>query len=58
MPNDNFSEEGLICKWEHCIENMPLPYIDTNTSCPIFGHTCPGGIIQVNECKEEKNIIE
>jgi hypothetical protein len=26
-PNSNFADEGLICEYEHCIENMPLPEI-------------------------------
>jgi hypothetical protein len=24
-PNENWEEQGLICQYEHCIENMPLP---------------------------------
>lgn len=26
-PNDRFEDDGLICEFEHCIENMPLPGI-------------------------------
>lgn len=26
-PNENWVEQGLICQYEHCIENMPLPPI-------------------------------
>ncbi len=42
-PNDIFEEQGLICEWQHCIENFPIHKEETILSCPIFGHDCPGG---------------
>lgn len=106
--NHSFSEQMLICWWEHCIEFMPLPpqprmeriehqeyvkkkfedgeyndktekeleflldIINENitdnaleendlemeeSSCPTFGHCCPGGNDQAQECRkhEEEN---
>lgn len=45
-PNDDFQKMGLVCQYEHCIENMTLE--DSEMSCPVFGHDCPIG----KECDE------
>jgi len=50
-PNEIFKKQNLLCKWEHCIEFMPLPSRNTKVSCPIFGHNCPGGADQASKCK-------
>lgn len=50
-PNPKWKEQGGICMYEHCIENMPL-HLNGENSCPIFGHDCPGGKLQVLKCKE------
>ena len=50
-PNENYKESGYCCKWEHCIEQMPLENPRTDESCPVFGHTCPGGVKEVKECE-------
>lgn len=49
-PNDKWEVQGLICKYEHCIEHMPLHEERWAGSCGLFGHDCPGGPPQVNEC--------
>ncbi len=48
-PNESWEEQGLICKYEHCIEQMPL-LPRWAGSCGLFGHDCPGGPPQVAEC--------
>jgi len=53
-PNPHWKEQGGVCMYEHCIENMPL-LINGENSCPIFGHDCPGGKLQVSKCKTESN---
>lgn len=52
-PNPKWEEQGGICKFEHCIENMELTEETTEKSCPIFGHNCPGGEEQVIECNKD-----
>lgn len=49
--NENYEEHGLLCEWEHCIEWLPLTEKDTELSCPVFGHNCPGGETKVTECE-------
>ncbi len=53
-PNDNWQEQGLTCRYEHCIERMPLRRERWPGSCPVFGHNCPGGISQVDKCMSEE----
>jgi hypothetical protein len=43
-----FIKHGAGCAYEHCIEHMPLEYGES--SCPVFGHDCPGGSGQANHC--------
>src|SRR5262249_30022358 len=50
-PNEDWEDQGLICKYEHCIEHMPLRSDRWEGSCEIFGHDCPGGSDQVNQCR-------
>jgi hypothetical protein len=52
-PNPDWEEQGLICLYEHCIEHMPLSAENTDLSCPVFGHDCPGGRSEVEICKAE-----
>jgi hypothetical protein len=52
-PNERWETEGLICRFEHCIERMPLRSERWEGSCPVFGHDCPGGTEQVNTCKSQ-----
>jgi len=50
-PHEDYEEQGLLCRWEHCIENMPLPASQHSPlSCPVFGHCCPGGVLEVASC--------
>ncbi|KKK95099.1 hypothetical protein LCGC14_2676210 [marine sediment metagenome] len=49
--NPDWEKHKAICGYEHCIELMPLEH--KNTSCPIFGHNCPGGVAMVKECKSQ-----
>jgi hypothetical protein len=42
-PNERWEEQGLTCKYEHCIEHMPLQARRWAGSCGLFGHDCPGG---------------
>ena len=51
-PNPDYEEQGLMCPWQHCIEQTPLRPENSETSCPIFGHDCPGGIEQVKVCQK------
>lgn len=51
-PNDNYKAYGLNCEWEHCIEWLPLTEEDTELSCPVFGHNCPGGKAKVAKCRK------
>ena len=49
--NEDYAEQGLLCEWEHCIENMPLPTDRSSPlSCRVFGHCCPGGVSGVASC--------
>lgn len=50
--NPNFREEGRTCGYEHCIETMP--FSGQGLDCPVFGHDCPGGEIQLAECRRQK----
>lgn len=51
-PNDRYKEQGLLCEWEHCVEVMPVTEEDTELSCPVFGHDCPGGLSVRRKCKK------
>jgi hypothetical protein len=53
LPNSDWEQQGLICPYEHCIEHMPLPEKTTEVSCPVFGHDCPGGPLEVGICTAE-----
>jgi hypothetical protein len=48
--NLEYEKNGLFCKWEHCIERMPLSKKRTEFSCPVFGHNCPGGLVEIKKC--------
>lgn len=48
--NPDYKQHGLACEWEHCIELMPLTEEETQNSCPLWGHNCPGGIDKISEC--------
>lgn len=49
--NEKWEEQGGICRYEHCIENMP--YTQGPASCPIFGHDCPDGVSGAEACRRE-----
>ena len=52
-PNESWEEQGLLCEWEHCIDNMYRPEFFFNKDvCPVFGRTCPGGVKQADRCKK------
>ncbi len=53
--NPNFREEGRTCGYEHCIETMP--FSGEGLDCPVFGHDCPGGEIQLAECRRQKGPV-
>jgi len=57
FPNAGYEEQGLLCEWEHCIEEMPLADEPTDLSCPAFGHDCPGGLDARKNCKKTVNDI-
>ena len=48
-PNLDFEEQGLVCEYEHCIENMPLRD-GSEDSCPVWGHDCPAGRRRIVTC--------
>jgi Domain of unknown function (DUF4145) len=48
-PNLDFEDQGLVCEFEHCIENMPLRN-ESDDACPMWGHDCPGGRRRVATC--------
>ena len=50
--NKDYSKQGLICEWEHCIEHFPLKE-KSELSCPVFGHDCPGGLGIRNNCNKK-----
>ncbi len=50
--NKNHEEHGLLCEWEHCIEWLPLTEENTELSCPVFGHNCPGDREGVTKCQK------
>ncbi len=49
-PNPKWKEQNGMCPYEHCIENSDLLNLEEDASCPIFGHGCPGGRVQVIKC--------
>ena len=55
FPNAEYKEQGLLCEWEHCIEQMRLSEEPTDLTCPTFGHDCPGGIASRKSCKKSAN---
>lgn len=50
--NNDYAKHGLHCEYEHCIENSPIGEEETEVSCPVFGHDCPGGKELVNSCSK------
>jgi hypothetical protein len=51
-PLENYFEFNLYCPYEHCIECMECAESGPDeNSCPVFGHNCPGGIDQEEQCK-------
>jgi len=52
-PNEDWEAQGLSCRFEHCIERMPLKRERGDGSCSVWGHECPGGPEQVSICKSE-----
>ncbi len=48
--NKDYEQQGLLCEWEHCVEHFPLKERETELSCPVFGHDCPGGIEARKSC--------
>jgi len=50
--NEDFEEMGHICPFEYCIETQPLPEERSSASCPVFGHDCPAGRIQAEQCED------
>lgn len=48
--NKHYSQQGIFCEWEHCIEHFPLKEEANDLSCPVFGHDCPGGRVTRNSC--------
>lgn len=57
LPNEKFQEHGLLCEWQHCIEQMPLGEEETEVSCSAFGHDCPGGASVKKKCNKTGNDI-
>ena len=51
-PNPEYQEQGLVCPWEHCIEQSPLHPDNSESVCPIFDHDCPGGVEQAKVCQK------
>lgn len=54
--NKDYSQQGLLCEWEHCVEHFPIEE-ETELSCPVFGHDCPGGVEVRGSCDKEINDI-
>lgn len=54
--NEMWDEQGGLCGWEHCIENMPQS--GDERTCPMFGHDCPGGAETVSSCPEARDWVE
>jgi hypothetical protein len=52
FPNTSYKDQGLVCEWEHCIENMGIVEEPTDVSCEVFGHDCPGGVAIREDCKK------
>ena len=48
-PMEDYAKKGLFCEYEYCIEEMPLEDRG-ESSCPVFGHNCPGGKERVKTC--------
>lgn len=53
-PLENWEAHGMVCPYEHCIENSPLKRGEL--SCPLWGHNCPGGAKQVSTCFSEEAV--
>lgn len=49
-PNWDWSEQGGVCPYSHCIEMMPVRSGDGPAICSYFGHDCPGGADAVRHC--------
>ena len=57
-PNPAWKKLKLVCKYEHCVENMPLGDGDhPERECPVFGHKCPGGKAAVANCEPNLNAV-
>jgi hypothetical protein len=41
-PNEHWQEQGLICEYEHCIENMPVPPIPRSEQVSWRAHVSEG----------------
>ncbi len=50
--NANYKQHSLTCEYEHCIELMPLTEEETQNSCPLWGHNCPGGTEKISKCNK------
>lgn len=50
--NPHWHDQGLLCEYEHCVEHLPIADPSTDASCPLFGHDCPGGIVDSCELAE------
>lgn len=55
--NKEYAQQGLLCEWEHCVEHSPLTEEVTELSCPVFGHNCPGGLENRQNCYKSLNDI-
>lgn len=55
--NKDYARQDLLCEWEHCVEHFPLEEKETELSCPVFGHDCPGGIEARKACDRNINDI-
>jgi hypothetical protein len=50
--NKDYAKQGLLCEYEHCIENFHISEEPTELSCLVFGHDCPGGTETLNSCNK------
>lgn len=57
-PNPHYEDQGLVCEYEHCIENMPISEESTERSCPFWGHDCPGGTDRVSSCDVASQVVD
>lgn len=58
-PNPYWRDQNGICRYQHCIETMPIRTPREELySCPLFGHDCPGGQEAVYACREQRRRTE